>query len=257
MSIQEVFDPSKWLSSTRGPRYIQLRRRIEKAIERGQLPPGTPLPPEREIASMTTLSRVTVRKAVQPLVEEGLILQRRGSGSIVGSQLTKVEQSLSRLTSFTEDMARRGKNVTATWLERGIFLPSPEETMTLGLTARESVSRLSRLRMADGTPLAIERASLSTRMLPNPLAVESSLYETLDESGFKPVRAVQRISATNLNAVDAGLLEVEEGIAGLKITRVSYLESGQVVELTHSIYRGDAYDFVAELQLPSNTKDNK
>ena len=257
MSIQEVFDPSKWLSSTRGPRYIQLRGRIEKAIESGQLPPGTPLPPEREIASMTTLSRVTVRKAVQPLVEEGLILQRRGSGSIVGSQLTKVEQSLSRLTSFTEDMARRGKNVTATWLERSIFLPSPEETMTLGLTARESVSRLSRLRMADGTPLAIERASLSTRMLPNPLAVESSLYETLDESGFKPVRAVQRISATNLNAVDAGLLEVEEGIAGLKITRVSYLESGQVVELTHSIYRGDAYDFVAELQLPSNTKDNK
>lgn len=257
MSIQEVFDPSKWLSSTRGPRYIQLRRRIEKAIGSGQLPPGTPLPPEREIALMTTLSRVTVRKAVQPLVEEGLILQRRGSGSIVAPQLTKVEQSLSRLTSFTEDMARRGKNVTATWLERSIFLPSPEETMTLGLTARESVSRLSRLRMADGTPLAIERASLSTRMLPNPLAVVSSLYETLDESGFKPVRAVQRISATNLNAVDAGLLEVEEGIAGLKITRVSYLESGQVVELTHSIYRGDAYDFVAELQLPSNTRDNQ
>ena len=257
MSIQEVFDPSKWLSSTRGPRYIQLHRRIEKAIESGQLPPGTPLPPEREIASMTTLSRVTVRKAVQPLVEEGLILQRRGSGSIVAPQLTKVEQSLSRLTSFTEDMARRGKNVTATWLERSIFLPSPEETMTLGLTARESVSRLSRLRMADGTPLAIERASLSTRMLPNPLAVISSLYETLDESGFKPVRAVQRISATNLNSVDAGLLKVEEGIAGLKITRVSYLESGQVVELTHSIYRGDAYDFVAELQLPSNTRDNK
>ena len=126
MSIQEVFDPSKWLSFTRGPRYIQLRRRIEKAIESGQLPPGTPLPPEREIASMTTLSRVTVRKAVQPLVEEGLILQRRGSGSIVAPQLTKVEQSLSRLTSFTEDMARRGKNVTATWLERSIFLPSPE-----------------------------------------------------------------------------------------------------------------------------------
>lgn len=257
MSIQEIFDPSSWLSPTGGPRYIQLGRRIEKAIESGQLAPGTPLPPEREIASMTSLSRVTVRKAVQPLVEEGLIVQRRGSGSIVAPQLTKVEQSLSRLTSFTEDMARRGKSVTATWLERGIFLPSPEETMTLGLTARESVSRLSRLRMADGTPLAIERASLSTRMLPNPLSVESSLYETLDESGYKPVRAVQRISATNLNALDAGLLEVEEGVAGLQITRVSYLESGQVVELTHSIYRGDAYDFVAELQIPSNTRDKK
>lgn len=257
MSMQEVFDPSSWLSPTGGPRYIQLRQRIEKAIEGGQLPPGTPLPPEREIAAMTTLSRVTVRKAVQPLVEEGWIVQRRGSGSIVAPQLTKVEQSLSRLTSFTEDMARRGKNVSATWLERGVFVPSPEESMTLGLTANDTVSRLSRLRMADGTPLAIERASLSTQMLADPMAVDASLYETLDGLGFKPVRAVQRISATNLNALDAGLLEVEEGVAGLKITRVSYLESGQMVELTHSIYRGDAYDFVAELQLPSNIRENK
>lgn len=257
MSIEQVFDPSSWLSPSGGPRYVQLRRRIETAINTGQLAPGTPLPPEREIAAMTTLSRVTVRKAVQPLVAEGLIVQRRGSGSIVATQMTKVEQSLSRLTSFTEDMARRGKSVTATWLERGIFLPSSEETMTLGLTASESVSRLSRLRMADGTPLAIERASLSTRMLPNPLVVEASLYEALDRLGCKPVRAVQRISATNLNATDAKLLEIEEGIAGLQITRVSYLATGQVVELTHSIYRGDAYDFVAELQITSNTRGEK
>ena len=129
--------------------------------------------------------------------------------------------------------------------------------MTLGLTASESVSRLSRLRLADDTPLAIERASLSTKMLPNPLVVLSSLYATLEESNFKPIRAVQRISATNLNAQDAALLQVEEGVAGLQTTRVSYLESGQVVELTHSIYRGDAYDFVAELQIVHSTRDKK
>jgi GntR family transcriptional regulator len=171
--------------------------------------------------------------------------------------VTKVEQSLSLLTSFTEDMARRGLDVTSVWLERGIFLPSPEEIMTLGLTATESVSRLSRLRSADDTLLAIERASLSVQLLPNPLFVENSLYEVLAQSGNKPVRAVQRISATNLKAQDAALLEVEEGIAALKIVRVSYLASGQAVELTQSIYRGDAYDFVAELQLPTDTKDNK
>lgn len=257
MNIQEVFNPSSWLSPSGGPRYVQLRRRMQQAIESGQIAPGTPLPPEREIAIMTTLSRVTVRNAVLPLVEEGLIVQRRGSGSIVAPKLTKVDQSLSRLTSFTEDMARRGKSVTATWLERGIFLPSSEETMTLGLTASESVSRLSRLRLADDTPLAIERASLSTKMLPNPLIVLSSLYSTLDKSNCKPIRAVQRISATNLNEQDAALLQVEEGVAGLQITRVSYLETGQVVELTHSIYRGDAYDFVAELQIVHSTRDKK
>ena len=114
MNIQEVFNPSSWLSPSGGPRYVQLRRRMQQAIESGQIAPGTPLPPEREIAIMTTLSRVTVRNAVLPLVEEGLIVQRRGSGSIVAPKLTKVDQSLSRLTSFTEDMARRGKSVTAT-----------------------------------------------------------------------------------------------------------------------------------------------
>lgn len=257
MTLKDILAPSNWLNPNGGPRYIQLQCRLESAIESGQLLPGTPLPPEREIALMTTLSRVTVRKAVQPLVEKGMIVQKRGSGSIIAPQLTKVQQSLSRLTSFTEDMARRGKEVTASWLERGVFVPSPEETMTLGLTARESVSRLSRLRLADGAPLAIERASLSTRILPNPLAVESSLYETLTQLGCKPFRAIQRISATNIKARDAELLGVEEGIAGLQITRISYMESGQVLELTHSIYRGDAYDFVAELQLPAEAQDEK
>ena len=253
MGINEILNPDTWLTTTGGPRYVQLRRRLETAITSGRLPAGTPLPPEREIATMTTLSRVTVRKAVQPLVSNGLIIQRRGSGSVVASPVTKVEQSLSRLTSFSEDMARRGMTVSATWLERGIFLPSPEEVMTLGLTSVESVSRVSRLRLANGTPLAIERASLSTKMLPNPLEVEASLYEALDKRGNRPVRAVQRISAANLNEADAALLKVEEGVAGLKIIRVSYLGSGQVVEMTQSIYRGDAYDFVAELQLPPST----
>ena len=77
MSIQEILDPSSWLSTSGGPRYVQLHRRLEKAIQTGQLPPGSPLPPEREIALMTTLSRVTVRKAVQPLVADGLVVQRR------------------------------------------------------------------------------------------------------------------------------------------------------------------------------------
>ena len=252
MTVGEILNPSTWLSATGGPRYIQLKRRLENAIVKGQLPGGTPLPPEREIATMTGLSRVTVRKAVRPLVDEGLIVQRRGSGTIVAEKVVKVEQSLSRLTSFTEDMARRGMTATSTWLARGIFMPSPEEIMSLGLSATESVARLARLRLADETPLAIERASLSAGILPNPSEVETSLYQMLDKLGRKPVRAMQRISATNLGAEDADLLNVEEGIAGLKITRISYLATGQIVELTKSIYRGDAYDFVAELQLPAD-----
>ncbi|MDH5529960.1 MAG: GntR family transcriptional regulator, partial [Paracoccaceae bacterium] len=92
-------------------------------------------------------------------------------------------------------------------------------------------------------------ASLSLDILPNPLEVTTSLYETLKRRGLRPVRAVQRISAINLGAREAELLNLPEGAAGLSIERTSYLASGRVAELTRSLYRGDAYDFVAELRL--------
>lgn len=249
VDISEFLEPTFWLTQNGGPRYLQLRKQLRLAITSGVLPPDAPLPPEREIASITNLSRVTVRKAVETLVEEGLIVQRRGSGSYVGPSIKKVEQSLSRLTSFTEDMERRALEVNSTWLERGLFHPTEEEVSALNLAKNESVARVCRLRQAADTPLAIERASLSTKYLPNPLLVETSLYEVLGRYGNKPVRAIQRISATNLRARDAELLNVQDGAAGLKIQRTSFLASGETVEFTQSIYRGDKYDFVAELKL--------
>ena len=121
--------------------------------------------------------------------------------------------------------------------------------MTLGLGAGERVARLERVRRSDGVPLAIERASLSLRSLPDPAAVETSLYATLEARGLRPVRAVQRISASNLGAKDAELLSVPTGAAGLRIERIGYLPNGRVVEFTRSLYRGDAYDFAVELKL--------
>ena len=249
MDIAEFLRPEGWLNRTAGPRYVQLRRRLEAGIEDGILAPNSSLPPEREIAEITDLSRVTVRKAIQELVREGTVEQRQGSGSFVREPVTRVEQSLSHLTSFTEDMNRRGLETTSRWLERGVFMPSPDEVLALGLSSGDQVSRIYRLREAGGRPMALERAALPLDVLPNPTAVTTSLYELLEQSGMRPVRAVQKISAINLEAEEAELLNVAEGTAGLRIQRTSYLQSGRVVEITRSIYRGDAYDFVAELRL--------
>lgn len=250
MKISEFLDPEHWLNPANGPLYVQLRKRIEAGIASGFLAPDMPLPPEREIATISDLSRVTVRKAIAELVDRGLVLQRQGSGSFVASARPRVEQSLSRLTSFSEDMARRGYRSEMDWLERGLFLPTVEEVDTLGLAQGDQVARLARLRRADGRPMAIERASLPTAILPNPLLVTRSLYEVLGEAGLRPVRAVQKISAINLCAADAELLGVQPMAAGLRIERVSYLPDDRVVEFTKSIYRGDAYDFVAEMRIP-------
>jgi GntR family transcriptional regulator len=249
VTIGGVDDSGPVVRNNGGPLYLQLKRWITDSIASGSLQPGDALPSERDLAQKVEVSRVTVRKAVQDLVGEGILVQRHGSGTFIAPRAPKVEQSLSQLTSFTEDMARRGMAVRAEWLDRGVYAPSPQETVVLGLSGGERVARIARLRLTDETPLAIERASLSTAILPDPMAVDRSLYALLDITGHRPVRAIQRIRAANLGVADAQLLGVPEGVAGLFIERTSYLPSGRVVEFTRSIYRGDAYDFVAELRI--------
>ena len=247
MIVEEYLRSGDWLSKKAGPLYVLLSRRIEQAISMGLLLPDQTLPAEREIAELADLSRVTVRKAIQELVKKGVVEQRHGSGSFVRLQPGKLEQSLSHLTSFTEDMMARGFETSSIWLERDVRRASPDEIFTLGLSGGRSVSCLNRLREANGQPMAIERAVLPLDILPDPHLVTCSLYDHLGQKGHRPMRAVQKISAVNLEAKDADLLQVPVGMAGLSIRRISYLESGRAIELTKSIYRGDAYDFVAEL----------
>lgn len=255
MTATQYLGTGDWLASGSGPLYARLRQRLQQGIASGVLTPENALPPEREIALLTGLSRVTVRRAMQHLVDTGVIVQRQGSGSFIAEKQPRFEQSLSRLTSFSEEMTRRGLKAHSQWLKRGLFLPSPGEVMALGLSSGDHVARLARLRLADDRPLAIEHSSLPPDILPDPLIVETSLYDLLDKTGHRPVRALQRISATNLDGETAELLGIPAGAAGLSIERTSYLASGRAVEFTRSIYRGDAYDFVAELRLTPPRQD--
>ena len=248
-AAERIFEALRDAPQKGAPLYLQLKRSIEDAVNAGVIGPGDALPSERDIAVKADVSRVTVRKAVQDLVRGGILVQRHGSGTFVAPRINRVEQPLSRLTSFTEDMARRGMKVRSEWLDRGLYTPSPEEVMTLGLSPSEMVTRVSRLRIADETPLAIERASLAAATLPNPGAIGESLYATLEKTGHRPVRAIQRLSARNLSDAEARLLGAAPGSASLNIERISYLATGRVIEFTRSVYRGDAYDFVVELRL--------
>src|ERR1700712_4085605 len=159
--LNHIFSPERMLAAGTGPLYVKLRRTLEEALRAGTLRQGDALPAERDIAEYAAVSRVTVRKAIDNLVADGLLVRRHGSGTFVTRPISKVEQRLSQLTSFTEDMARRGIKARSEWLHKGIHTPSPDEMMILGLAADTRVSRLSRLRMADDQPLAIEHASVS------------------------------------------------------------------------------------------------
>lgn len=249
----DFYAAAAWFQSGRGPRYLQLYHHISEAISTGTLTPGTQLPPEREMADLADVSRVTVRKAVAHLVSDGLVQQRQGAGSFVQTPGPKLEQSLSSLTSFTEYMQRRGKSSTSEVLESGLFQPAPDETVALGMSAHERVARVRRLRSADGLAMALEQSSLPADILPNPGAVKTSLYDVLRRADRVPSRAIQRIAAVNLGARDARLLNLAVGTAVLRIDRTGYLPSGRPIEFTRGLYRSDFYDFVSELRREGGT----
>jgi GntR family transcriptional regulator len=253
VSAPPVFDRARIADGGPAPLYLKLKRLVTDAIAQGTLADRDAIPGERDLARMLGISRVTVRKAFADLVAEGILVQRRGSGTFVAPKAPRIEAPLSRLTSFTEDMRSRGIETQSDWIERVSALPTPEEALVLALSPGERVSRLHRLRRADGKPLALERASLPNRLLSDPRAIETSLYAALADRGLMPVRALQRLHAVALSKADAGLLEVPEGSPALFTERVAYLADNRAVEFTRSLYRGDSYDFVAELYLAKDS----
>lgn len=247
-----LFRTEAWFRTGRGPRYEQLYRHIAAAIGAGDLSPETQLPPERELAEIASVSRVTVRKAVSQLVEDGVLEQRRGAGTFVKTPHGKLEHYLSTLLSFTEYMRQRGKSSTSQIINRGVFQPTPDEQIALGMSAADRVSRIERLRSADGIAMAVEWSSLPQDILPDPGVVGASLYDVLRANSTAPSRAVQRITAVNLPSQEARLLNLPEGAAVLRIDRTGYLPSGRPIEFTRGLYRSDIYDFIAELRLESS-----
>lgn len=227
------------------PLYRQLELALRRSIEARQVEPGDALPPERDVAAQLGVSRITVRKAFDALVSEGFLSRRQGAGTFVTK---RVEKNFSKLTSFTEDMLARGLRPHSEWLSRSETAVSPEEAILLGLSPGARVFRFNRVRYADGVAMALEYATVPAGFIEGPEAVDASLYESLARNGNQPTRVLQRLRATLFTAEQAAILGVAEGDAGLLIERRGFAASGQLVESTRSYYRGDAYDFVAELK---------
>jgi GntR family transcriptional regulator len=230
--------------SHRLPLYQQLQRAVKDAIERRVLQPDDALPSERQLAEDLAVSRITVRRAFEGLTQEGWLVRRQGSGNFVGS---RVEKNFAKLTSFSEDMRARGSRPHSVWLKRTEGTVTPEEALKLALSPGATVYRFHRLRFADDAPMAIEIATIVSGCLPSIDAVDVSLYQALEAQGNRPVRALQRLRALLLNAEQARLLHAKEGDAGLLVERLGYLPDGRAIELSQSFYRGDMYDFIAEL----------
>jgi len=225
------------------PLYMQLANQLSDGIANGDWRANEALPSERVLAEMLDISRVTTRKAIDMLCERGMLTRKRGSGTYI---TPKLEQPLSRLTSFSEELRQRGFTAGSRWLQREIGLAAPLELLSLGLSPNTPVARLKRLRTADDVVMAIETTTIPATYLRDPHSVTDTLYGYLEANGTIPMRALQHIRAVNATPEQARLANIAAGAAMLHITRVSYLDNGAAVELTHSYCRSDYYEFVAE-----------
>ena len=225
------------------PLYRRLVSAIERLVADGHLKRGMLLPSERELVARLGVSRVTVRKALDVLIGEGIIRRRQGSRTEVTA---RVEKSLARLSSFSEDMESRGFVPGCIWISKEITFPTPGEAMALGLGPNASILRLRRVRTADSVPIAMEIAAVPAAMLGDPHLVADSLYAALDSVGVLPQRALQRMQAGPADALDRAHLLLEDHASLLIVERRCFF-GDRVVEFTQTRYRGDVYDFVLEL----------
>jgi GntR family transcriptional regulator len=229
--------------ATGSPRYFQVKLALQDLI--GGLQAGVSLPPERDLAEQLGTSRTTLRKALAELAGEGVLRRTQGSGNFVAPpKVVHVRQ----LTSLTADLEAEGMQASSRVLALERVRADKTVAAHLELAQGARIHRLSRLRLVDGEPLAIEVAHL-----PGPLprfevrlAERGSLYATLREYYGRRVAAVEDTVETALTTPpEAELLEIASGQPLLLLHRTARDETGRVIEWTRSVYRGDRFRFVA------------
>lgn len=231
------------------PLYHQLRELLREKIEAGKWKPGDRIPTENELCEKYQVSKTTVRQALNALAIEGKLCRKQGRGTYVAE--SKIEHGPIELTSFTEEMGRRGMTASSKVLELDQVPAVTKIARKLELPEGELVSKIKRLRLADGIPMGIQTTYLPDYLFPD-LQDENltgSLYKVLKEKyGVIPTTATETYFATTLDDHEAELLEAPTGnFIGLAAERVAYSQDGRPIEFVHSVMRGDRYQVTLQL----------
>ena len=231
------------------PLYQQLYELLEGRIRTSQWKPGDMIPPESELITHYEVSRITVRKVLDMLVAEGLLVRERGRGSFVAAP--KLEHGMTKIVSFTDDMKQRGLSPHTRIISMGL-VPAPRMIAeALSVNEGEELARIDRLRLADEQPMCVEESFLIHRHLPGILEhdlVNDSLREIKQrEYGIRWSRARQTIQAVPAPPEIARLLSIKTGAPLLFFERVTFSQDNVAVEYLRIYYRADRYILHNEL----------
>jgi GntR family transcriptional regulator len=243
--------PSAEISAASDPLYQQVYAAITDAIRSGRLRPGDRLPTERQFCEQLEVSRATVRRALGQLVEEGLVEAQVGRGSFVrAAHNSSFSEPPNTLMSFTELADARGLKASAQVLSQTTRSAVPEEALAFKIGVHSLVFEISRLRMLDSAPFALDRTRIPLDVapdLPNEDFTTASIYETLEAAGAVPVTADVVVSASVADESRAMSLDISPGSALLVCTTMSHDLTGRLVEIGEITYRADLYQLHTKL----------
>lgn len=235
------------------PLYYQLKEVLKQQIRAGHLAPHTAIPSEPELVAQYHVSRATVRQALTELVHEGLLYRQHGRGTFVCEPRVQ-QQTISELTSFTEELRRRGKTPGGTLIVSELVRGSQFVREQLRLTDEEQVVRLERVRTADGTPIAFEidylpyPRSASVYQRAKEVA-DGSLYQLMASEGLLPYIVEQSFKGGTTDEREAEFLRVAVGTPGLRMGCTTFDETGSPIEFTEALYPVGLYDFHLTLRV--------
>ncbi len=235
--------------SSKIPIYFQLKEIIKKDIINQRYTLNQLLPSERELCAQYSISRMTVRQAIGELENEGYVYKVQGKGTFASSG--KIVQNLATLTSFSEDMYSMGRQPASKVLQVNKIPAYGELAKKLNLNIGEPVILYERLRYADSQTVCIEKTYLRGDIISAEELMDAkvtSLYKFLREEKRVHLKgAYESIETLLISGTNAQILEVPENTLGLLLERLTYNLNGEPIEFVRSIYRGDTYKFVIEL----------
>lgn len=233
------------------PLYVQIARLIVEQASGGELQRGARLPSERALCAELGVSRVTLRRALATLVEEGVVESSQGRGWFVATGV--LGEPPNALRSFSETARIRGLEPSARVLAARCREATINEAETFGVAPGSTLFDLRRVRCLDGLPVACDESRVPLALAPHLETVDfsvASLYAELERAGTAPVRAEYALEAAEADAETARCLGLRPGAAVLMTTQTGYASSGRVVEVSSTTYRGDRYRFRASLYRP-------
>ncbi len=234
------------------PLWWQIADRLRRAIEHGEFKPGEVLPSEAQLNEAFGVSRTTARAALDRLEQEGLIFRKAGKGSVVLDP--KIEQPLSRLSSFAEDMRQRGLSASYTTYSVAMD-PAPSDVAHgLGIEEGRLALHITRLLKADGLPMGMSHSWINPEVLggsqpPQPSDLDNrSLYDWLETNyAARIVGGTETIEAAVTDRRLSQQLDIPLGSAVLVARRRSHGADQRLIEYALVSYRADRYRFTIDL----------